>query len=214
MSKNILGQLFLRYPVLKINENSIQKAGDAIIKSYENGGKLLICGNGGSASDAEHMVGELMKGFIKRRPIKGNLRESLANLKDKRAKVLMEKLQTPLPAISLVSQTALFTAFSNDVDPNLIFAQQIAGYGKKGDVLIGLSTSGNSTNVLYALTMAKALDMVTIGLTGKRGEQMKPLCDILINVPEEDTYKVQELHLPVYHALCMLIEEHFFGKTQ
>jgi len=210
MPKSILDELILRYPPLIVNTNSIKLAGDAMIKSYEEDGKLLVCGNGGSASDADHIVGELMKGFVKKRPIRGKLRQSLENLEGEKARVLIEKLQTPLPAISLASHMALYTAFCNDVDPSLTFAQQVAGYGKKGDVLLGISTSGNSENVLYALTMARALDMITIGLTGKGGGKMKDLCDVIIDVPEKETYKVQELHLPIYHALCMIIEEHFF----
>lgn len=210
MTTNILDDLIIKYPKLKTNKESIKKAADSIIKSYEMGGKVLTCGNGGSGSDAEHIVGELMKGFVKKRPLQGKIRESLENCSDERAKVLLEKLQTPLPAISLVSQTSLISAFANDVDPNLVFAQQVAGYGKKGDVLIGMSTSGNSQNVIYAMIMAKALDMITIGLTGIGGGQLKKICDILIDVPEKETFKVQELHLPIYHSLCMLVEDHFF----
>ena len=210
MATSILDNLISRYPKLKPHKETIKRASDNIIRSYEMGGKVLVCGNGGSGSDAEHIVGELMKGFVKKRPLQGKIRASLESCVDERAKVLLEKLQTPLPAISLISQTSLISAFANDVDPNLIFAQQVAGYGKKGDVLIGMSTSGNSKNVIYSMVMARALGIVTIGLTGRAGGKMKEMCDILIDVPEDETFKVQELHLPIYHVLCMLVEDHFF----
>ncbi|TYP48726.1 D-sedoheptulose-7-phosphate isomerase [Thermosediminibacter litoriperuensis] len=210
LQEDLVEELAGRYPELDFLKESIKAAAKAIIRCYENGGKILVCGNGGSAADSEHIVGELMKGFIKKRPLKEDLRQNLINTGGALGGILAEKLQTALPAISLVSQPALSTAFANDVDPELVFAQQVLGYGKKGDVLIALSTSGNSKNVINAIYTAKALGMVTIGLTGKGGGRMKSVCDILLDVPAEQTHRVQELHLPIYHTLCMLVEGYFF----
>lgn len=207
-----LNTLFNRYPSLKSLSGELQLAAETLIECYEHGGKVLICGNGGSCSDSDHIVGELMKGFEHDRPISNDLKNKLMNIDIDRGSFLAGKLQRGLPAISLTAQSALITAVANDTDEDLIFAQQIAGYGKSGDILIAISTSGNSTNVIDACITAKAFEMTVIGFTGKLGGQMKPYCDILIGVPEQRTAFVQELHLPVYHTLCTIVETHFFGN--
>lgn len=212
MKENIhLEELLKRYDVLIPLKEEIKKAAGAIINSYENSAKLLACGNGGSSSDSDHIVGELMKSFERKRPLEPKVKERLVKVGGERGRYLAENLQQGLSAISLTAHTALTTAVANDIDADVIFAQQVAGYGKKGDVLIGMSTSGNSQNVIDAILVAKAKGMITIGFTGKSGGKMKQLCDILINVPEQRTAYVQELHLPVYHTLCLMVEHHFFG---
>ena len=193
-------------------ESKIQEAADCLIRCYENGGKVLICGNGGSCSDSDHIVGELMKGFEHKRPIPESVKKSLNKIGGERGNYLSEKLQHGLPAISLTAHNALITAIANDTDADLIFAQQVVGYGNAGDVLIAISSSGNSQNILDAILIAKAKDLWVIGLTGDNGGKMGSVCDILINVPGTRTAFVQELHLPIYHTLCMMIENHFFGN--
>lgn len=205
-----LDELMERYPVLKAIEADILAAYELLEACYEQGGKLLIAGNGGSCADSEHIVGELMKGFVKRRKVPEDFAERLMEIDGDRGRRLAEKLQGGLPAIALTGHAGLSTAFLNDVDGDLIFAQQTYGYGKKGDVLLGISTSGNSRNVMYAMVAAKALGMKTIGLTGRDGGELKGMADVSIVVPEVETYKIQELHLPVYHALCLMLEERFF----
>jgi D-sedoheptulose 7-phosphate isomerase len=206
----LLEELTGRYPQLLSVENEIRKAAACLISCFEQGRKVLVCGNGGSCSDSDHIVGEFMKGFEKSRPIEETLKKQLLALAGERGKYLSEKLQQGLPAISLTAQSGLITAVSNDTDAALIFAQQIIGYGNAGDVLIGISTSGNAQNVIDACITAKAKGMVTIGLTGESGGKLRPLCDILINVPGKRTSFVQELHLPVYHTLCLMVENAFF----
>jgi D-sedoheptulose 7-phosphate isomerase len=188
----------------------IGEASEMIIRSYSNGGKLLVCGNGGSSSDADHIVGELMKSFESNRPVSKDLADRLADISE-RGKYLALKLESGLPAISLSSQTALTTAIVNDIDGNMVFAQQVLGYGQNKDVLIAISCSGNSQNIIDACITAKAMNLKVIGLTGMTGGKMKQYCDILITVPEKRTAWVQELHLPVLHALCLQIENHFFS---
>lgn len=208
----ILGELIRRYPQLLSVQNEIQKAADCLVTCYQNDCKVLICGNGGSCSDSDHIVGELMKGFEHKRPVKDELNRALLATDGERGEYLARKLQQGLPAISLTAHNALITAVANDTDANLIFAQQIVGYGNVGDVLIAISSSGNSQNVIDALVTAKAMGLVVIGLTGETGGKMKSFCDILINVPAERTAFVQELHLPIYHSLCLMVENHFFGN--
>ena len=203
-------QLIWRYPVLKANEKEIRQMCDAVIKSYESGGKLLVCGNGGSCSDAEHIVGELMKGFLKKRPIPAEKKAKMLELVPELADIGIDVLQQGLPAIALNSGAALTTAFANDCDPDLIYAQQVLGFGRRGDVFLGISTSGNAENVYAAAAVAKSLGLVTVALSGKTGGKLKEICDISIVVDEDETYMIQELHLPVYHALCATVEEHFF----
>lgn len=211
-NSTFLKELILKYPQLLSVENEIRKATDCLINCYQNRGKVLVCGNGGSCSDADHIVGELMKGFEKKRPLEKTLKNSLKTFDREQGKYLSEKLQQGLPAISLAAHVALLTATANDINADLIFAQQVVGYGNPGDVLIAISSSGNSHNVINAIITAKAKGMLVIGLTGKTGGKMKLYCDNLINVPEKRTTYVQELYLPVYHALCLMVENHFFGK--
>lgn len=208
--EKIFDELFIRYPVLESCRTDIWNAYEILKACYQNDGKLLIAGNGGSASDSEHIVGELMKGFVKPRKLSGEIVDKLKSADNEMGGELAEKLQGAMPAIALVDHVALSTAYLNDVDPLLGFAQQINGYGKAGDVFLAISTSGNSKNILYACTIAKAKDMKVIGLTGKDGGKIKKMSDVAIIVPEMETFKIQELHLPVYHCLCLMLEDEFF----
>ena len=202
--------LFERYPQLESCRKDFTSAFEILCESFSSGGKLLVAGNGGSASDAEHIVGELMKGFVRPRHLSPEMSEALTDADRELGPVLASKLQGTLPAIALDGQIALSTAFQNDVDPQLCFAQQVLGYGKAGDVFLGISTSGNSRNVLYAAVTARAKGMKVIALTGASENRLSETADVCIRVPETETYKVQELHLPVYHALCLMLEERFF----
>lgn len=204
--------LLERYPVLEECKRAIVNVYEIIRNCYMNEGKLLVCGNGGSAADAEHIVGELMKAFVKPRRLGADFSEILKRIDTEKGKVLSEQLQGSLPAIALDGHLALSTAYMNDCDPLLCFAQQVNGYGRKEDVLLAISTSGNSGNVIYAAVTAKAKDMKLIGLTGKKESALSRLSDVCIRVPEIETYKIQELHLPVYHCLCLMLEEYFFGE--
>ena len=207
-----LNHLFARYPSLSSVKDRIGSAAEIIIFCYSHGGKLMVCGNGGSCSDAEHLVGELMKSFEIPRPLKKDIAEKLIKAGGERGIYLAKKLESGLPAISLISQISLTTAISNDIDADLIFAQQVLGYASDEDVLLAISTSGNSQNVVDACITAKAMNIRVIGLTGMTGGKIKQYCDVLLNVPEERTAFVQELHLPVLHTLCQLIETHFYGN--
>lgn len=210
-NRTSLQELIRRYPQLKDISNKISEAAEYLIRCYQNGNKVLICGNGGSSSDSDHIAGELLKGFEQKRPLDDSMRNSLLTISGNRGPYLAEKLQTGLPAISLSAHTGLLTAVANDTDATLIYAQQVIGFGNPGDVLLGISTSGNVQNVLDAAITARAKGMNVIGMTGETGGKLKSFCDILINVPEKRTSFVQELHLPVYHTLCLMIESHFFG---
>lgn len=203
--------LIKRYPILESTKHQIVKAYLLLEKSYENGGKLLIAGNGGSSADADHIVGELMKGFKKQRKVADEFAQKLEAIDKEKGKILADKLQGGLPAIALSNHSALNTAYLNDVDGILCFAQQVNGYGKSEDVFLGISTSGNSKNVLYAAITAKAKGMKVIGLTGKNGGNIKEVSDVAIVVPENETYMIQELHLPIYHCCCLMLEDKFFG---
>ncbi len=207
---NELNELFQNYPRLSLCADDIRSVYDVLVESYTRGGTLLICGNGGSAADADHIVGELMKGFMKKRPVDKKVRDGFNTLDPEVSDYLGKNLQQPLPAISLGSHSALQTAFANDVTPDLSFAQSILGYGRDGDVFLGISTSGNSRNVYYAACTAKSRGLMVVGLTGEDGGRLKDICDIIIQVPATSTPVVQELHLPVYHALCAAVEAHFF----
>lgn len=207
-----LEELLERYPVLKREELSIWDSYELLRECYEKGGKLLIAGNGGSCADAEHIVGELMKGFIKKRPVSDELRAALRKLDEEAGAALADYLQMGLPAIALTGHAGLTTAFINDVNGSMVYAQQVLGYGKAGDVFLAISTSGNSENVRLAALMAKAKGLKVIGLLGRDGGAIRPLCDEAIVVPEQETFKIQELHLPVYHAICLMLEEHFFQE--
>ena len=208
----MLDELIKRYPILERVREDIEAVYGILERCYENGGKLLIAGNGGSAADAEHIVGELMKGFVKRRPVTEEMKEALEKADPVRGKELSEKLQGGLPAIALVDHAALSTAFANDVDGMLSYAQQVNGYGKPGDVFLGISTSGNAENVMYAAVTAKAKGMQVVGLTGKDGGKLAGIAAAAVIVPEMETYKIQELHLPVYHALCLMLEHRFYEQ--
>lgn len=204
--------LLERYPVLKAVQEEVWKAFLFMRDSYERGGKLLLCGNGGSAADSDHIVGELMKAFCAKRKIKPELATRLKELYgEQEADYFTKHLEQGLPAISFSSQTALHTAFSNDQDEALFYAQCLLGYGKKEDVLFGISTSGNAKNVGYALKLAEAMGVKSILLTGKDGGAGKELADLSIIVPSKETYQIQELHLPIYHCLCLMLEQYFFG---
>lgn len=206
----MLNELLKRYPCLESAREDILKAENELINGFKNGNKLLLCGNGGSCADCEHIVGELMKGFLSKRPLTESQREEMKASCPEIDENYLSLLQRAVPAISLPSFTALNTAFCNDVEPELIFAQSLMGLGKKGDMLMAISTSGNSKNVVAAALTAKALGLKTIGLTGKSGGKLKSICDICICVPETETFKVQELHLPVYHYLCARAEKELF----
>ena len=209
--------LITRYPALAACAADVRAAVEALVDSYRAGGKLIVCGNGGSASDAEHIVGELMKGFLLPRHLGEDLLEKLHETCDvidpRTVDYFMQNLQGALPAISLPSQLAISTAFSNDQAPDLTFAQQVLGLGKPEDILLGITTSGNSKNVLYAFRMAKALGLKTIALTGVSGGKCVTggYADITIKAPADETYMIQEYHLPIYHTLCIAVEEEFFG---
>ena len=205
-----LQQLIQRYPQLKPLMPDISGAFDILAESFSKGGKLLIAGNGGSSADAEHIVGELMKSFVKKRKLPDSFIKNLQNNDPELAQFLLPNLQPGLPAISLSGHNSLNTALINDVDGSITFAQQVLGYGMEGDVLLGISTSGNAKNVLYAAACAKAKNIKIIALTGGSGGTLSTYADISIIVPETETYKIQELHLPVYHCLCLMLEDHFF----
>lgn len=199
-----------RYPSLAPIKDDIVAAYLLLAESYQNGGKLLIAGNGGSAADAEHMVGELMKSFKLRRKVENDFAQKLIAEDQELGKVLAENLQGALPAIALDGHLSLSTAYMNDCEPLLCFAQQVNGFGRPGDVFVGISTSGNSKNVLYAAVAARAKGMKVLGLTGTNDSKLKELSDVCIQVPQTETYMVQELHLPIYHCLCLMLEDKFF----
>ena len=201
-----LDDLIKRYPILEVCHKDIVSAYDILENCYQSGNKLLVAGNGGSAADALHIVGELMKAFVLPRKLSCELCDSI-DKHCEHADYLKDNLQRALPAIALVGEIGLTTAYSNDVASDLVFAQQVLGYGNAGDVFLGISTSGNSQNIIYAAEVAKAKGMYVIGLTGKTGGNLADICDVCVKVPEVETYKVQELHLPVYHALCLEIEK-------
>ncbi|MDR3173497.1 MAG: SIS domain-containing protein [Treponema sp.] len=205
-----LQELITRYPALKTVKDSIKDTFEIITASYATGGKLLIAGNGGSAADSEHIVGELMKSFVKKRGLPQNFIDALKSCPDETAFYLSTHLQPGLPAISLAGHPGLSSACVNDIDGQIGFAQQVYCLGRPGDVFWGISTSGNSKNIFYALITAKAAGLKTIALTGGSGGILAKAADTAIIVPEKETYKIQELHLPVYHSLCLMLEEYFF----
>lgn len=208
--KDHITRLIARYPALESIEPDIRKAFELIKASYERGGKLLIAGNGGSAADSEHIAGELMKGFVKKRELDEPLKHRFCEIDPDMGKRLAQGLQKSLRAIALTGHTALSTAFANDVDPEMIYAQQLNGYGDEGDVFLAISTSGNAKNLYYAAITAKARGMQIILLGGRDGGRLGPLSDISLIAPSEETFMIQEYHLPIYHALCLQLEEYFF----
>lgn len=200
-----------RYPVLKTCQEEIVNAYLIMEECYEHDGKLLIAGNGGSAADSEHIAGELMKRFKSPRPVPPEFGNKLKTIDHVRGKELAKKLERGLMAIPLVAHEALSTAYINDVDGHGVFAQQLYGFGRPGDVFLGISTSGNSKNVMSATVVARALGMKVIGLTGAKGGELAEVADVAVRVPETETYMIQELHLPVYHCWCLMLEDRFFG---
>ena len=204
---NILAE---RYPKLEPIKRNIIEAYQVLEKCYTCGGKLLVAGNGGSAADSEHIAGELMKRFRRPRPISSEIADKLISIDPQRGVKLAKNLECGLMTIPLVAHEALTTAYINDVDGLGVFAQQLFGYGKNGDVFLGISTSGNSENILNAAVVAKALGIKVIGLTGKSGGELAKMSDVAVCVPEQETYMIQELHLPIYHCWCMMLEQNFF----
>lgn len=204
-------QLISRYPELETCAPQIEQAYSMLRACYQSGGKVLVCGNGGSAADSEHIVGELMKGFMLKRPVAPVLRQKLYSDWPEQGAYLADHLQGGLPAISLVSHSALVFAFNNDVASDMVFAQQVNGYGRPGDVLWGISASGNAVNVANAVRVARSLGLKTLGLTGMTGGLLKTVAEVTICVPGGSVPEVQERHLPVYHTLCQMLEEAFFS---
>ena len=205
---NMRTELLVRYPCLEAVIDSIDAAAQMMVDTYKNGGTVLVCGNGGSCADSDHIVGELMKGFLSLRPMSEEQKSSMADILDED---ILSKLQRGIPAISLPAQSAVISAYANDVDPELVYAQLVFGYGKKQDMLIGLSTSGNSKNVVAAAKVARAMGIKTLALTGARDSRLSELCDVTVKAPEIETFKVQELHLPIYHYLCAYVEKYLVG---
>lgn len=200
----IFNELLERYPCLEVCKNEIYSAYEAMVTAYKNGGKLLCCGNGGSAADCDHLVGELMKGFLKQRPLSAEEKELFDD------SFVSSNLQKGLPAVSLTAHSALMTAYSNDAVSQLVFAQQVYALGNKKDLLFAFSTSGNSENVVYAVKAAKAAGIVSVSVTGKNESKLSEISDICIRLPETETFKIQELTLPVYHCLAAMVEDIFF----
>ena len=212
MQLKYLDSLLNRYKQLNSCKDSIEKAYTILTSSFKNGNKLLVCGNGGSASDSDHITGELLKSFVKKRILEESFTASLVKIDKEVGSYLSSKLQGALPVIALSNNTSLITATLNDIDSNLIFAQQVMGLGKENDVFLGISTSGNSKDIIYAMTVAKAKGLKTIALTGNDGGKLKNIADVSIIAPETETYKIQELHLPIYHTICLLLEEYFWKE--
>lgn len=208
----LIENLIIRFPKLSNCKQEIENSILEIVNYYKNNGKLLICGNGGSASDSLHMVGELMKSFVLPRKLENKYIDKIKNIFPQEAEYFISNLQSSLPAIALVSEISLITAYSNDNNSELVFAQQVLGYGNEEDILIAISTSGNSKNVIYASQISKIKGMKVILLTGKFGGKLKEISDININVEEEETYIIQEYHLPIYHTICLGVEKEMFGE--
>jgi D-sedoheptulose 7-phosphate isomerase len=208
-----LREVLQRLPILESVATELDAAFAALRDALGGGHKILACGNGGSAADADHIVGELMKSFAYRRPISDRDQAALRAAFPEAANELISGLDNPLPAISLPSQSALLTAIANDIAYPFVFAQQVLGLGAPGDVLIAISTSGNSQNVLHACRVARVRGVISLGLTGAEGGELARICDITIRAPARETHLIQELHLPIYHALCMALEEHFFASN-
>lgn len=206
--------LIERYPAIKAIEQEIINGYLFMEESYAKGGKLLVAGNGGSAADSEHIVGELMKGFKMARKPNIDFVEALKNVDAELGTVLAENLQGAMPAIALGGHPALTTAYMNDCQPLLCFAQQVNGFGKPEDLFLGISTSGNSKNILYAATVAKAKGMKVIGLTGGKDNKLEKFADVCVKAPSTETYMIQELHLPIYHCWCLMLEDKFFGEDE
>ncbi len=209
----ILDRLVEAYPALADCRSAVWQAYERLCQTFRTGGKLLCCGNGGSAADCEHIAGELLKGFLLPRPLPQSRRAALTALGEE-GELLAQRLQGALPCLALTGHPALATAFGNDVDPQMNYAQQVVGFGRPGDALLAISTSGNARNCTLAVMTAKAMGLTTLCLTGEGGGRLAQLCDVAVRVPAQETYRVQEYHLPVYHALCAMLEAAFFGGTE
>ena len=207
-------ELFAHYPELAPLEREIAAAKELMLATYRRGGKILVLGNGGSAADADHIVGELMKGFLLRRPMTGEERAVFEDALGEEGERLTAGLQRGIPAISLPAQSAVLSAYANDVDPTLVYAQLVYAYGRREDLVIALSTSGNSKNAVEAVKTARALGISTLGFTGEKESALSRLCDVTLRAPSAETYRVQEYHLPLYHYLCAAVEEELFGDGE
>lgn len=212
-TKQAIEQFCVRYPALAFLQGELERAVEESVSRIRRGGKVLVCGNGGSAADCEHIVGELLKSFYLPRPLPPEEQQAF-EAHGEEGKLLARTLQGGIPAISLVSQVGILTAFGNDADPACAYAQQVYAYGRSQDLFIGITTSGNAANVRYAAIAARQRGCLTIGLTGESGGKLREHCDILLAVPERETYKVQEYHLPVYHLYCMCVEQEIFGEAE
>ena len=208
----VLEKLLSRYPELQSCRSSIEEAYHLLCESFKEEKKLLLCGNGGSCADCDHIAGELLKGFCRNRPLSQEQKNFLQAMASERGGMLGEKLQQAFPVVNLCAHSAVITAVANDTDANLIFAQQIMGLGEQGDVLLCVCPKGYAENVLNAIAAARLKGMKVIGMTSESGGAMRDLCDVRIGVPEQEVYLTQELHLPVYHALCLMLEAHFFKE--
>ena len=207
-----LKDFFSRHPSMASMQVQIRSAIDMLLSTFRSGGKLLLCGNGGSCADCDHIAGELLKGFLLRRPVNPVLAARLKDLYGSEGSDLAGKLQQGLPAISLCTHSAAISAFANDVEPGMVYAQQVLAYGNPGDLLLGISTSGNASNVAYAMETAHGLGLKTLGLTGRDGGRLATLCDLALVVPEQETYRIQECHLALYHLLCAAVEYELFSQ--
>ena len=210
----MIKELISRYNALAVCENEITAAAEMLVNCYKNGGQVLTLGNGGRAADALHIVGELMKCFVLERRLDKDICDKLMSVGGEDGEMLVNNLEAPLPAISLLNETSLETAYANDVAPELAFAQQVLGLGNAGDVLIAISTSGNSRNAVLAAKVARAKGVNVISMTGESGGKMKEVSDVTIAVPDNETYRIQEFHLPIYHTLCLILEEEFYGDKE
>lgn len=207
-----MANLIERFKELEPIKGNIDSAIESIINCYKNGNKVLIAGNGGSACDSEHIAGELLKSFVKKRPIKEEIRKELLSMED--GKYIADNLEAPLRAIALTSHMGLSTAYLNDRDPYLIFAQQLLGFGDKGDVFIAISTSGNAKNIIHACKVAKAMGIKIISFTNNHGGKLAEMADIAIKAPSKETYIAQEYHEAIYHEICIKVEEYFFKEDR
>ena len=203
-------ELLTRKPELSILKDTLETLIDDMIRTFDSGGTVFLAGNGGSASDCEHICGELLKGFKKRRPLSDDMKRRLAAADPEAGKYLAERLQCGLRAVSLLSHPALSSAFANDVDPDMVYAQQLNALAKKGDLFVGISTGGGAKNIKYAFITAKALGVKSVLLTGNRHGLCEKYCDLSVAVPESETYLIQEWHIAIYHAVCLAVEEHYF----
>ncbi len=209
-TNEMIAEFFTRHENLVPLREQILQAGEMLLKAFRGGNQLLLCGNGGSCADCDHIAGEFLKGFLLKRPVNSELKDAMAEKYGNLGAEIAEKLQQGLPTISLNAHSAAISAFANDVDPELVYAQQVLAYGKPGDVLIGISTSGGAKNVAAAVMTANAMGMHTIGLTGKDGGMLAELSQIALIMPQRETYRIQEEHLAVYHLLCAMVESELF----